>query len=118
MHKTSIFLLFIATLIFHNKVLSQNLTDSIVLRDIEWDKSSPAGTTELRISSYGSLLQGFIYKANGGQKHPTLLLLHGYPGNEKNLDLAQIVRAHGGTLSISITAAPGQVRESSVLRTA
>lgn len=95
MQKATIFLLFIATLIIHNKVLSQNLTDSIVLRDIEWDKSSPAGTTELRISSNGSLLQGFIYKANGGQKHPTLLLLHGYPGNEKNLDLAQVVRAHG-----------------------
>jgi uncharacterized protein len=95
MQKATIFLLFIATLIIHNKVLSQNPTDSIVLRDIEWDKSSPAGTTELRISSNGSLLQGFIYKANGGQKHPTLLLLHGYPGNEKNLDLAQVVRAHG-----------------------
>jgi dipeptidyl aminopeptidase/acylaminoacyl peptidase len=95
MPKATIFLLFIAALIIHHEVLSQNPTDSIVLRDIEWDKSSPAGTTELRIPSNGSLLQGFIYKANGGQKHPTLLLLHGYPGNEKNLDLAQVVRAHG-----------------------
>ena len=40
-------------------------------------------------------MQGFIYKANGAQKHPTLLLLHGFPGNERNLDLAQAVRAHG-----------------------
>ena len=95
MQKATIFLLFIATLIIHNKVVSQNLTDSIVLRDIEWDKSSPAGTRELTIPSDGSLLQGFIYKANGVQKHPTLLLLHGYPGNERNLDLAQVVRANG-----------------------
>jgi dipeptidyl aminopeptidase/acylaminoacyl peptidase len=95
MHRATIFLLFIATLIIHNKVLSQNLTDSIVLRDIEWDKSSPAGTRELTIPSDGSLLQGFIYKANGVQKHSTLVLLHGYPGNERNLDLAQVVRANG-----------------------
>ena len=95
MQLAGIFLLLIATLIDHNKVLSQNLTDSIVLRDIEWDKSSPAGTRELTIPSDGSLLQGFIYKANGVQKHPTLLLLHGYPGNERNLDLAQVVRANG-----------------------
>ena len=69
--------------------------DSIVLKDIVWDKTSPAGMNELFIPSGKSLLAGFIYKANGEQKHPTLLLLHGYPGNEKNLDVAQVVRAHG-----------------------
>lgn len=70
-------------------------TDSIVLKDIVWDKSSPAGQIELTIPSENSKLAGFIYTANGTQKHPTLLLLHGYPGNERNLDLAQVVRAHG-----------------------
>jgi len=70
-------------------------TDSIVLKDIVWDKNRPAGMTELFIPSEGSLLAGFIYKANGSGKHPTLLLLHGYPGNERNLDLAQVVRSHG-----------------------
>lgn len=74
-------------------VLAQ--TDSIVLKDINWDNSSPAGMTELFIPSGNALLAGFIYRANGTQKHPTLLLLHGYPGNERNLDLAQVVRAHG-----------------------
>src|ERR1700743_1035826 len=68
---------------------------TIVLKDIDWDASSPAGMAELRIPSEGSLLAGFLYKANGAGKHPTLLLLHGYPGNERNLDLAQGVRAHG-----------------------
>jgi len=69
--------------------------DSIVLRDITWDKSSSAGMNELFIPSEKSLLAGFIYKANGEQKHPTLLILHGYPGNERHLDLAQAIRAHG-----------------------
>ncbi|HVZ25268.1 MAG TPA: alpha/beta hydrolase, partial [Sediminibacterium sp.] len=40
-------------------------------------------------------MQGFMYKANHAGPHPTLILLHGYPGNERNLDLAQAVRAHG-----------------------
>jgi pimeloyl-ACP methyl ester carboxylesterase len=69
--------------------------DSIVLKDLVWDKSSPAGMTELFIPSANSLLAGIIYKANGLQKHPTLILLHGYPGNERNLDIAQVVRSHG-----------------------
>jgi pimeloyl-ACP methyl ester carboxylesterase len=70
-------------------------SDSIVLKDIVWDKNSPAGMNELFIPSGKSLVAGFIYKANGEQKHPTFLILHGYPGNEKNLDLAQVVRSHG-----------------------
>lgn len=69
--------------------------DSITLRDLTWDETSPAGSVELTIPSEGSLLQGLLYRANGKQKHPTLLLLHGYPGNERNLDLAQVVRSQG-----------------------
>jgi pimeloyl-ACP methyl ester carboxylesterase len=82
------FLLFISTSAFAQ-------SDSIVLKDIAWDDSSPAGFIELAIPSGSSVMQGFLYKANGGRKHPTLLLLHGFPGNERNLDLAQVVRAHG-----------------------
>jgi uncharacterized protein len=70
-------------------------TDTLVLQDIQWDNASRAKQMELTIPSAGSLLQGFMYKANGAQKHPTLLLLHGYPGNERNLDLAQVARARG-----------------------
>ena len=81
-----------ATLGFFN---ASAQSDSIVLKDISWDKKSPAGMTELFIPSEKSLISGFIYSVNGAQKHPTLLMLHGYPGNERNLDIAQVVRAHG-----------------------
>ena len=81
-------LVFISTNVFAQ-------SDSIVLRDTTLDKSSPAGSLELTIPSANILMKGFIYKANGAQKHPTLLLLHGYPGNERNLDFAQVVRSHG-----------------------
>jgi pimeloyl-ACP methyl ester carboxylesterase len=63
--------------------------------DLNWSADSPAGFRELQIPSHGSLMQGFMYKANGAKPHPTLLLLHGFPGNERNLDLAQAVRSHG-----------------------
>jgi pimeloyl-ACP methyl ester carboxylesterase len=74
---------------------AQSGTDTIVLKDVIRDPTSPAAFEELQIPSAGSLMQGFIYKANGKEKHPTVILLHGYPGNERNLDLAQVVRAHG-----------------------
>jgi pimeloyl-ACP methyl ester carboxylesterase len=74
---------------------AQTSADSLTLHDIEWDASSPATLMELQFPSNGSMMQGFMYKANGKKKHPTLILLHGFPGNERNLDLAQVVRAHG-----------------------
>ncbi|MEW6983916.1 alpha/beta hydrolase family protein [Colwelliaceae bacterium 6471] len=57
--------------------------------------SMPAGVEELTIDSHGSRMSGFIYKAAGEGLHPTVLLLHGYPGNEKNLDVAQALRSKG-----------------------
>jgi hypothetical protein len=85
----------IASLIISSITAQGQISDSIVLKDLVWNKTAPAGMTELMIPSGNSKLAGFIYKANGAQKHPTLLLLHGFPGNERNLDLAQVVRAHG-----------------------
>jgi len=93
MNKLSTNLFFLFVFFVSTNACAQS--DSIVLRDLEWDKASPAGSTELFIPSGNSLLAGFIYSANGVQKHPTLLLLHGYPGNERNLDMAQVVRSHG-----------------------
>ncbi|MFA7645195.1 MAG: hypothetical protein WCX92_08370, partial [Thermovirgaceae bacterium] len=40
-------------------------------------------------------LLGLIYLADGEGPHKTLLLLHGFPGNEKNLDIAHIIRRGG-----------------------
>jgi len=93
MNKLSTILCFTFTFFITINAFAQS--DSIVLRDIVRDSSSPAGFLELAIPSGNSVMQGFIYKANGRQKHPTLLLLHGFPGNERNLDLAQVVRARG-----------------------
>lgn len=86
-------LFFVFTIVIATDVFSQS--DSIVLKDVKWEKDYPAGSTELFIPSVNSLLAGMMYRPNGNRKHPTLLLLHGFPGNERNLDIAQAVRAHG-----------------------
>jgi pimeloyl-ACP methyl ester carboxylesterase len=59
------------------------------------DSISPAGIVELQIPSSGSIIYGFSYTANGNSLHPTVVLLHGMPGNERNLDLAQNLRRSG-----------------------
>ncbi|MDR3332302.1 MAG: lysophospholipase, partial [Synergistaceae bacterium] len=43
----------------------------------------------------GNNLYGFVYMAEGKGPHPTALVLHGFPGNEKSLDLAQALRRGG-----------------------
>jgi len=40
-------------------------------------------------------MNAVMYTAAGAGVHPTLLLLHGFPGNEQNLDLAQAARRAG-----------------------
>lgn len=57
--------------------------------------ATPASMAELAIPSHGARINGFIYQAAGAGPHPTVLFLHGYPGNERNLDLAQTARRAG-----------------------
>src|SRR5215217_2201372 len=55
----------------------------------------PPSTEELAFQSHGSRINGFFYLAQGKGPHPTIILLHGFPGNERNLDLAQVLRRDG-----------------------
>lgn len=57
--------------------------------------AQPASMDELAIPSHGSRMNGLVYLAAGAGPHPVVIFLHGYPGNEKNLDLAQAVRRAG-----------------------
>lgn len=59
------------------------------------DKAHPARMEVLHIPSDGVEINGVAYLASGPGLHPTLVLCHGWPGNEKNLDLAQAVRRAG-----------------------
>lgn len=59
------------------------------------DKTHPAAMDYVRIPSHGALLNGVLYTASGAGPHPGVVLLHGFPGNEQNLDLAQAMRRAG-----------------------
>ena len=48
-----------------------------------------------QIPSSGAALNAIEYVAAGAGSHPTVIVLHGFPGNEKNLDLAQSIRRAG-----------------------
>lgn len=70
-------------------------TPVAVIADQPRDAAHPADMAYVRIPSHGALLNGAVYTASGAGPHPTVLLLHGFPGNEQNLDLAQAMRRAG-----------------------
>lgn len=55
----------------------------------------PASIEEIAIPSGGARMNGLLYMAAGAGPHPVVIFLHGYPGNERNLDLAQAERRAG-----------------------
>ena len=59
------------------------------------DAQHPATMAALTIPSHGSRMNAVLYLAAGAERHPAVLLLHGFPGNEQNLDLAQAMRRAG-----------------------
>lgn len=59
------------------------------------DKANPAAMESFQLPSHGALLNAIVYVAAGAGPHPVVLLLHGFPGNERNLDLAQSIRRAG-----------------------
>lgn len=66
-----------------------------LLRDPPRDRAAPAETIAHAIPSGGVNLNALLFSAAGAGPHPTVLLLHGLPGNEQNLDLAQAMRRAG-----------------------
>jgi acetyl esterase/lipase len=66
-----------------------------IFTDPPTDAAHPAKMTVLHIPSHGLLINGLVYQPSGAGPHPTLVICHGLPGNEKNLDLAQALRRAG-----------------------
>lgn len=67
----------------------------------EASQTKPSATADraamqtMQIPSHGALLNALVYIAAGAGPHPAVILLHGFPGNERNLDLAQDMRRAG-----------------------
>jgi uncharacterized protein len=66
-----------------------------IFTDPPADAAHPAKMTVLHIPSHGLLINGLVYSPPGAGPHPTIVICHGLPGNEKNLDLAQALRRAG-----------------------
>lgn len=54
-----------------------------------------AAMETMQIPSHGAMMNALVYVAAGAGPHPAVILLHGFPGNERNLDLAQDIRRAG-----------------------
>lgn len=83
-------ILVLLTLIFSNSLFAGLANNDPVV-----DPKAPPAITELTIPSGDDRMAALIYIANGPGPHPTVVILHGFPGNEKNLDLAQAIRRSG-----------------------
>jgi len=59
------------------------------------DGRNRASMETMQIPSHGALMNALVYVAAGAGPHPAVILLHGFPGNERNLDLAQDMRRAG-----------------------
>jgi acetyl esterase/lipase len=66
-----------------------------IFTDPPADAVHPAHTEVLHIPSGGVEFNGILLVPGGAGPHPVVLLFHGLPGNEKNLDLAQAIRRAG-----------------------
>lgn len=68
---------------------------SAVVADPAPNAAHPPSIDSFQLPSHGQKLNALAYLAAGPGAHPTVILLHGFPGNERNLDLAQAIRRDG-----------------------
>lgn len=77
-----------------NSLVAQSAPKAI-WTDPPHDKQHPARMEVLHVPSGGVKINGIALVTPGAGVHPTLVFLHGLPGNEKNIDLLQAVRRAG-----------------------
>lgn len=77
---------------------AQTPVDPAVFTDPLRDPKHPARMAVVHIPSGNVEINAVVYVAAGKGPHPVVVLCHGLPGNEKNLDLAQAIRRAGWTV--------------------
>lgn len=71
------------------------MTADPLVTDPSSDATLAASTPALTLDSGGVKLLGVLHVPAGLGPHPVVVLLHGFPGNERNFDLAQVLRRAG-----------------------
>lgn len=77
---------------------AEALPPAAIYTDPPADAAHPARIESLHIPSGGVELNAVAYVPPGAGPHPVVVLFHGLPGIEKNLDLAQTLRRAGWTV--------------------
>jgi pimeloyl-ACP methyl ester carboxylesterase len=80
--------------VVHAEDLGQPIPSSVVSDPVP-DLAHPPRSAQVLVPSHGLGMNALFYLAGGVGPHPTIVLLHGFPGNEQNLDLAQAIRRAG-----------------------
>lgn len=71
------------------------LAQTAVTQDPPVDRAHPAKLEQVRYQTGGVAVPARWFLAAGAGKHGTVLLLHGFPGTELNLDLARAMQRGG-----------------------
>jgi pimeloyl-ACP methyl ester carboxylesterase len=66
-----------------------------ISQDPPIDRANPASGAGLQFVSHGERVNAQLYRPAGAGPHPAVILLHGLPGNEQNLDLARAMQRAG-----------------------
>lgn len=69
--------------------------DSLYKDPITEGEEFPPDMMSISINSSDKNMNGVLYTALGRGPHPTMILLHGFPGTERNFDLAHAFRRAG-----------------------
>ena len=86
---------FLLATIATNPAIAAPAIPPAIYTDPVHDAAHPARMEVLHIPSGNVQINGVAYLAAGPGLHPTIIICHGLPGNEKNLDLAQAIRRAG-----------------------
>lgn len=84
-----------AAIVLSTAVLHAQDRGTAVSTDPAPDKAAPPSMVQLSVPSHGERLLGVFYLAAGSGPHPTAIVMHGFPGYEQNLDIAQAIRRAG-----------------------
>lgn len=84
-----------AAIVLSTAVLHGQSQRAAVSTDPAPDKAAPPSMVQLSVPSHGERLLGVFYLAAGAGPHPTAIVMHGFPGYEQNLDIAQAIRRAG-----------------------
>ena len=66
-----------------------------VIADPPQDKVHPATAIPFAMPTHGVRINAILFAAAGAGPHPTVILLHGVPGNDPNFDIARAIQRAG-----------------------